>query len=345
MSFLDDAACVLWSSNPLYWQGVAALHAAKKAGIIKNRSECEAAAKQGSDIASTIGIPTALSGTFGKCACRRVFKKHEQVNPGQQPDRDPAEGIRYHAVFVKASEGRPWVHGWEHEDFAAVSEEMRGQGYQITDLNAFVLPGADGVRYNGVWTKSTADRQAVFGWAPEHFDAKDSEMRSQGYNLVVLNAFVIPDGVRYNGIWAKTGGDRTWVHGWAPEHFDAKATELQGQGYDLVDLNAFVLPGNAIRYNGIFAKQNGERPWVHGWLPEHFDAKDAEMRGQGYQLVNLNGFILKGDGIRYNGIWAKTGGDRTWVHGWTRDDFDKKAAELQGQGYSPVTLHGFVVEL
>ena len=340
MGILDDAACVVWSTNPLFWQGVAALEAAKRAGAIKNRGECESAAKHGTQIASQFGIPTALSGSFGKCACRRVFKKHEQAAPGGHPDHDPAEGIRYDAVFAKSGENRQWVHGWDRADFDAKVAEMQGQGYQLADLNGFVLP-RDGVRYNAVWTKAGSDRPSAYGWARDDFDKKAAELQGQGYGLVALNGFVLPEGLRYNGIWAKTGGDRPWVHGWTRDDFDKKAAELQGQGYQLVDLNGFVLP-EGLRYNGIWAKTGGDRPWVHGWTRDDFDRKAAELQGQGFRLLTLNGFVLP-EGIRYNGIWAKTTEDRPWVHGWTRDDFDKKAAELQAQGYSPVSLDGFVV--
>src|SRR3954451_9343176 len=67
MSIFEDLACVAWKSNPLFWQAVGGLHAAKTAGAIKNRSQCESLAKEG---AAQFGIPSLIGNTAASCACK-----------------------------------------------------------------------------------------------------------------------------------------------------------------------------------------------------------------------------------------------------------------------------------
>jgi hypothetical protein len=225
------------------------------------------------------------------------------------------QSIRYNAVwrsFDDSNSDVPWVAGWARTDFDEKANELRANGYRLTELNAFVVPGVpNGERFNAIWEKSNADRQAVWGWARPDFERKNSEMHVQGYRLYKLSAFVLPGpsgGERFNAIWTKTSEDRPAVWGWARADFDKKYNEMYAQGYRPIQLNAFVLPGpqGGERFNAIWTRIAEDRPAVWGWALEHFDSKSREMQAAGYRLWETNTFVLPGTtGERFNGIWVR----------------------------------------
>ena len=77
------------------------------------------------------------------------------------------QSIRYNAVwrsFDASSSDAPWVAGWARADFDKIQNELYAKGYQLSELNAFVVPGVpNGERFNAVWSKSNEDHQAVWG--------------------------------------------------------------------------------------------------------------------------------------------------------------------------------------
>jgi subtilisin family serine protease len=224
--------------------------------------------------------------------------------------------------------------GWDQHSGAGIIRAKAALDYS---------PAHGHERFNAIWVKSNANQVAVWGWAREHFDGRAKELQAQGYRLMDLNAFVLPEGERFNAIWQKNNEDRTAVWGWAREHFDGHAAKLHAQGYRLTKLNAFVLPnGQGERFNAIWQKNNEDRTAVWGWAREHFDGRAAQLHAQGYRLVDLNAFVLPGQGDRYNAIWVKSNEDRTAVWAWAREHFDGRAAQLHAQGYKLDALNTFV---
>jgi hypothetical protein len=125
MSIFEDLACVAWKSNPLFWQAVGGLHAAKTAGAIKNRSQCESLAKEG---AAQFGIPSLIGNTAASCACKAVFDDDTSSKPpatwhgwfplGGQMVGEPAVRSRQSQitdVFARGQDDRLWQKSWDHD--------------------------------------------------------------------------------------------------------------------------------------------------------------------------------------------------------------------------------------
>src|SRR5215467_8567072 len=73
---LSDADCLVCKSNPIWWETVAAVAAARAAGIINTPDDCAVYAQKGTeitDIVSSGQVPSSQSDAFGKCACKQVF--------------------------------------------------------------------------------------------------------------------------------------------------------------------------------------------------------------------------------------------------------------------------------
>lgn len=81
MGILDGLECLAWKTNPMFWQGVAAIKVAQSAGAITNHDQCMQVAQAGGDVADQFGIPSFLGGSFGKCACDFVFNGNEPATP------------------------------------------------------------------------------------------------------------------------------------------------------------------------------------------------------------------------------------------------------------------------
>ena len=65
-----DLECLVWKTNPLYWQMVAGIKVGKGTLGITDRSTCNA---KGKEIANSFGIGNFVSNSMIKCACKKVF--------------------------------------------------------------------------------------------------------------------------------------------------------------------------------------------------------------------------------------------------------------------------------
>jgi CubicO group peptidase (beta-lactamase class C family) len=114
---------------------------------------------------------------------------------------------RYNAVWNHDSVAKrtsTWVAGWTPEHFDGKNNELLGQGYYLTTLQAVDLGGGTW-RYNAVWNRDSSTKRMstwVAGWALEHFDGKNNELFGQGYTLSDFQAVDIGGGTwRYNAVW------------------------------------------------------------------------------------------------------------------------------------------------
>jgi M6 family metalloprotease-like protein len=245
-------------------------------------------------------------------------------------------GLLYHAVW-----------GWARKDFDKHQSEMKAKGYYLGEINAYVPPGATDAAWNGIWEDRGEDWTAVWGWARKDFDKRAAELQNQGFRLLRINAYVPPGAAdaAWNGIWTKTEEPTHHaVWGWARKDFDKHASELHSQGYHLVEINAYVPPGATdAAWNGIWVKRGDELTAVWGWARKDFDKRAAELQNQGFRLLRINAYVPPGAAdAAWNGIWTKSGKDSTAVWGWARNDFDKHQSELGAKGYRLVEINAYV---
>lgn len=166
--------------------------------------------------------------------------------------------VAWNGIWTDVGEDLEGVWGWSKADFDKHQAELEAKGYRLTEINAYVSPGARDATWNGIWIKTGEDVHAVWGWARKDFDKHQAELVAQGYRLLKINAYV-PPGARdaaWNGIWIKTEEDVQAVWGWARNDFDKHQAELQAQGYNLTEINAYVSPGaRDAAWNGIWVKR------------------------------------------------------------------------------------------
>ena len=255
----------------------------------------------------------------------------------------PAPGPeRFNAIWTRSSDDRPAVWGWARADFDAEVQKQKKQGFQLMEVNAFVLPG-QGERFNAIWTRSSDDRPAVWGWARADFDAEVQKQKKQGFQLMEVNAFVLPgQGERFNAIWTRSSDDTPAVWGWARADFDAEVQKQKKQGFQLMEVNAFVLPGQGERFNAIWTRSSDDTPAVWGWARADFDAEVQKQKKQGFQLMEVNAFVLPGQSERFNAIWTRSSDDTPAVWGWARWDFGRHGRGLESDGFRLANLSAFL---
>ncbi|MDZ8050531.1 MAG: hypothetical protein RMX68_011170 [Aulosira sp. ZfuVER01] len=98
------------------------------------------------------------------------------------------------------------------------------------------------------------------------------------------------------------------------------------------------------RYAAIWVKSGGSA-WQarHGMTSDQYQATFDQLVGQGYRLVDVNGYGVNGQD-RYAAIWVKSGGP-AWVarHGLTSSQYQSTFDQLVGQGYRLVNVSGYSV--
>lgn len=151
-------------------------------------------------------------------------------------------------------------------------------------------------------------------------------------------------GDHYAAIWAKTG-PKNWVarHGMTSAQYQAEFNKFVGQGMRLVEVDGYEDNGKA-RYAAIWNKQPTP-PWQarHGMTSAQYQAEFDKLVGQGYRLVWVNGYTVKGED-RYAAIWEKSRGPQ-WVarHRMTSAQYQAEFNKLVQKGFRLVLVSGYAI--
>ncbi|WP_420595614.1 hypothetical protein [Deinococcus sp.] len=194
---------------------------------------------------------------------------------------------------------------------------------------------SSGLRYNGVWIKSSTPNRLITGWTQADFVAENARLAAQGYAITNLNAVTLPgDQIRYNAIWQHgPSTDRRWVAGWSSSDFWKKYSDLNAQGYCLKVFNAFTNSAQSdFWYNAIWTRC-GVKPSFTPSLEVQFLAGDvAAQAAKGKHLSHLSSRIQSGRQY-HTVLYTPQSAARPWIAGWTQSDLVSEVARLGAQGY------------
>ena len=62
--------CLIWKTNPIYWQTLAAMHAARGTGVITDKDSCHRWVDTVNDV---VGLPLGVVKSCGNCASDALF--------------------------------------------------------------------------------------------------------------------------------------------------------------------------------------------------------------------------------------------------------------------------------
>jgi hypothetical protein len=213
MGIFDGIQCALWETTPYFWQAVAGVNAARRAGAINSKGDCQAAAKIGSAIAQQFDIPDFLGDSFGQCVCDYVFN-------GGSPNPPPTVQWNYKQVAYVGTDGHVWeltcnAGTWSPGDLtAATGAPPPAAGSPLTsyiwnNYKQVAYVGTDGHVWEltcnaGTW--SPGDLTAATGAPPP---AAGSPLTSYIWNNYKQVAYVGTDG----HVWELTCNAGTWSPG------------------------------------------------------------------------------------------------------------------------------------
>jgi YVTN family beta-propeller protein len=112
---------------------------------------------------------------------------------------------------------------------------------------------------------------------------------------------------------------------------------------DEAGIRALYPPQGPERFNAIWAVGTVDRRAFFGLTGDEVEAERDRQLLDGYKLMRLHAFYKPNAGLRYNAIFEVYGGDRIRVQNRTRESFDERAAELEAQGWSPLSLSAVVL--
>jgi len=122
--------------------------------------------------------------------------------------------------------------------------------------------------------------------------------------------------------------------------FDA----LAKQGYVLVEVSGYSVDDKAT-YAGIWELRKGAvRTARHGLTPDQYQQEFDKLSGDGFRLVNIDGYTVGGK-ANYAAIWEKSPGPpQVARHGLSADEYQQEFDRLGREGYRLVDLSGYSID-
>lgn len=189
-----------------------------------------------------------------------------------------------------------------------------------------------------------AEFVARHGLNSAQYQAAFDQYVSKGYRLSGVDAYSTPAGVRYAAIWERRGGS-AWVarHGMNAGAYQAAFNKYTGQSFRPLDISASAIGLGNGTFTALWGKGGG--PWVarHGLTSGQYQAAFDQFVGQGYRLIDVEGYATQGGVVRYAAVWEKKGGP-AWLarHGLTSGGYQAAFDKAVGQGYRLMHVDGYL---
>lgn len=189
-----------------------------------------------------------------------------------------------------------------------------------------------------------AEFVARHGLSSGQYQAAFDQYVGQGYRLTAVDASSTPGGVRYAAIWMRRGGS-AWVarHGMNAGAYQGAFNQYSAQSYRPLDISASSIGFGTGTFAALWGKGGG--PWVarHGLTSAQYQGAFNKFTGQGYRLVDVEGYTTQGGVVRYAAVWEKKGGP-AWLarHGLSSGQYQAAFNKAVGQGYRLVHVDGYL---
>lgn len=165
----------------------------------------------------------------------------------------------------------------------------------------------------------------------------------QGLALTTVDGYATPQGMRYAAVWVRRGGPQ-WVarHGMSAAQYQAAFNQYTAQGYRPLDISVTGFGQGAGTFAALWSKTPGA--WVarHGLTSQAYQAEFNKWNGQGYRLVDVEGYTTQGGVVRYAAYWVRRKGP-AWIarHGLTSGQYQAAFNSATGKGYRLMHVDGY----
>jgi hypothetical protein len=136
-----------------------------------------------------------------------------------------------------------------------MSEELKGQGYRLTDVSGYDVGGQ--ARYAAIWEKTNGPPwEAPYGLTSAQYQQTFEDLTKRGYRLVRVSGYGIEGQASYASIWEQRSGPAWQARSdMTAAKFQRVCDELAGQGYRLIDVSGCDVGGQD-RYAAILGEEH-----------------------------------------------------------------------------------------
>jgi hypothetical protein len=205
-------------------------------------------------------------------------------------------------------------------------------------LTAYMVGGQ--LRYTLALDPARRDQAVLLDKSRGEFEARDRQLRDQGYRLTALSVHVRDEQPAYHALWEQTGAEQLALYGWGEGDMVREVERLAAEGMNMTLLTGYQVNGETL-YSAAFERKHVEQAQLFGMRGSEIRARDRELRALGLQLV-LTAPVLQGDRLVYAGVWQAVTGENHPVFDGLRADVTAKQRELGSSGWRLASLAAYV---
>ena len=150
---------------------------------------------------------------------------------------------------------------------------------------------------------------------------------------------------RFAAIWEPDDVPAVARHGINSATYQNLVDTLGPQGYRPLHICGYS-EGRDARFATVWSKADGP-PWIarHNLTAAEYQSAFDSYTSVGYRPISISGYAIDGQ-ARYAAIWEQSSGP-DWIarHGLTRAQYQQLFSELPAQGYVPVQVGGYRVNV
>ncbi|KAG9239338.1 hypothetical protein BJ875DRAFT_365890 [Amylocarpus encephaloides] len=250
-------------------------------------------------------------------------------------------GVQSLAIEERAN---PWQarHGLTSPQLQSVFNDLTSQGYRLNYISGYTIN--DVPTFAAIFEKKSSPSWVAYhGMTATDYQNKFNTYVSQGYRLVLVNAYTVLGVDYYTAIWDKSASD-SWVarHRMTGAEYQSEFNTYTSQGYKLVHVSGYAIVNNAY-YAALWVKINNAPAWVahHGMTSADYQSKFDSYGSQGFRLTLVSGYQVN-NVVYYAAIWEKSAGPAYYArHGLTSGQYQSEFDRIVAQGFQLKVVSGY----
>jgi hypothetical protein len=238
-------------------------------------------------------------------------------------------------------------YGVTHAQFVNDYITLYKQGWRLYILQSYVLANGStfgDVRYNAVWRPGNVDERLLIEETHEQFVSDYNTLYAQGWNLYILQAYVLANGtVTYNAV-LRRGTLQEQVHlGRTLSQFVSDFNTLDPADWRLYTLQTYVTANGELLYNAIWRPGNLTEVDAPQATSAQFDSNYDYLSPRGWRLYVFQSYVVPGAQVLHDIVWRPGTHNEKAVYGWTYADYRAKYDDLFQQGWRLYILNAYVL--
>jgi len=229
-----------------------------------------------------------------------------------------------------------------HDQFLTDYNNLLSQGWRLYILQSYVLSNGD-VRYNAVWRPGVQTETLLLGGSSEQFQSQESTLSTQGWNLYILQSYVIASGqVLYNAVWRPGSLKEQVMPGVTLQQFQSSYATLNLQNWRLYILQAYVTKGGEVLYNVVVHPGDLAEDDFQEADKVAYESEYSTLYSQGRRLYIFQSFPGPSQQL-FSAVWRPGTHSEKTLYGATYTDYRNEYNLIYPQGWRLYVLNTYVL--